>query len=115
MNTFFILLIFLVGILFRLLKSKQRHLVLRFSHHGRVQLLIRKKVVQIDITDHRRFQEIHILMGTVRIISHKHMPRRTHQNRIDIDGTKQRSEQHAAIHTVYLRRFQSIIERTYPL
>ena len=39
------------------------------------------------------------------------MSRRTHQDRIDIDGTKQGGKQHATIHTVNLRRLQRIIKR----
>ena len=115
MNTRFILLIFLVGILHRLLEREQRHFVLRLAHHGRVELLVGKEIVEVDIAYHRGFEEIHLLVRIVGVVAHEHVSRRTHQNGVDIDGAKQRSQQNAAVYTVHLRRLQGIVERAHPL
>ena len=77
-------------------------------------MFIREEVVEVYITNHRRFEEVHVLMGVVGVISYEHMPRCTYQYRFDIDSPKERSEQYAAVHTVDLRRFQrDVYKRQY--
>lgn len=115
MNTFLILGILLIGILLGLVKGDARHLVLRLSHHRRIQLFVRKEIIQIHITNHGRFKEIHVFMTGIRVVSYKHMPRGAHQYRFYVDGTEQRSKKHTSIHTVDLRGLQGVIERAHTL
>ena len=51
-------------------------------------------------------------MRIIRIVTHKHMSRCTHKDRVDINGTKQGREQYTTVHTVDLRGFQRIVKRT---
>ena len=115
MNAFLILGILLIGILLGLVKGDARHLVLRLSHHRRIQLFVRKEIIQIHITNHGRFKEIHVFMTGIRVVSYKHMPRGAHQYRFYVDGTEQRSKKHTSIHTVDLRGLQGVIERAHTL
>lgn len=115
MDTFLMLFILTVGILFRLVEGDARHLVLRLAHHSRVEPLVGEEIVQIDIANHRSFQKIHILMPVVGIVTHKHVAGYTHQNGLDVDSPQQRGKQYTTVHTVDLRRIEGIIECTYPL
>ena len=62
----------------------------------------RAKIIQIDITNHRCLQEVFIRVRIIRIVSYKHVPRCTYQDRININGAKQRRKQHTPIHTINL-------------
>ena len=115
MDTFFVLFVLLVGILFGFLESEQRHFVLWFTYHGGIQLLVGEEIIQVNIPNHCCFKEVHVFMGVVGIIPHEHVSRSTYQNRVYIDRTKQRRKQHTTVHTVDLWRVQCIIKRADPL
>lgn len=114
-NVSFVFLIFLVGIFFRLLESQLGHLILGFAYHRRIQLLIREKVVQIDITDHRCLQECFFFFGYIRVITDEHMAGHPNEDRFDIDSPQQGCKEHATIYAVDLRGLQSIIEGAHTL
>ena len=87
-NACFVLFVLLLGIFFGFVECDTRHLVLRFANHGRIKLFIGKKVVEVYIAYHCRFQKIDILVAAVSVVAYKHVSGNADKYRLDVDGTE---------------------------
>ena len=105
----------LPGVLLGLVKGHAGNLALGEVLHSRVELLVGKIVVEIDVADHGHLEVLGMTVVTVGIVADEHVTGQTHEDGIDVDGPQKRGEEHAAVDTVDLNGGEGVVKGTHTL